>query len=76
MDIDDLSHPLDEDLVLEPVDAEAPVPLLGGEPVVSDVHGRLWRVRRRFALDLARPVPVLGVVGLVLTVLILLALLV
>lgn len=61
--------------MLEPVDAETPVPLLGGEPVVSDVQGRLWRVRRRGAPDLARLVPVLGVVGLALAMLILLALL-
>ena len=40
------SAPLDPDHVLEPIAAAAGEPWLG-EPMVRDVRGRLWRVRRR-----------------------------
>jgi hypothetical protein len=87
MDVDDRqSHPLDEDHVLEPIDADAavPMPLLGEDPIITDVRGRLWRVRRRSAMGLAGRLPALAAdsrwpalaaAGLVLAVLIVLALL-
>lgn len=44
-------QPLDDEHVLEPVPEEAG--LEPGEPVVRDVQGRLWRVRRRPGSELA-----------------------
>ena len=44
------AQPLDLSDVLEPVDADAEAPLLGADPIVRDVRGRVWRVRRRYGV--------------------------
>lgn len=40
-------EPLDDEYVLEPLDADLSAPSGARDPVVTDVRGRPWRVRRR-----------------------------
>lgn len=40
-------RPLDDDHVLEPVDPQRADSSEPAEPIVRDVAGRLWKVRRR-----------------------------
>lgn len=55
---DPRSLPLDDEHILEPID-RMPVADPAAEPVVRDVHGRLWRVRR----NERKPIPIAGMVA-------------